>query len=62
MTLGFVLSKMQQILQRLWAVDTAAQPRRGNGVDGFARATVRPIYSRNGIRVSVAPRKVRDRE
>jgi hypothetical protein len=62
MTLGFVRSKMQQILQGLRAVDTTTQPRRGDGVDGFARATVRPIYSRNGIRVSVGPSKVRDRE
>jgi hypothetical protein len=61
MTLESVLSKMRQILLRLWAVDTAAQPRRGIGADGFARATVRPIYSRNGIRVSVSPR-IRDRE
>lgn len=60
MTLGFVLSRMLQILHRLWAVDTAQPVRRGG--NGFARATVRPIYSRNGIRVSVPSRKVRDHE
>ena len=60
MTLGFVLSKMLQILRRLGTVDTAAQPiRRGNA---FARATVRPIYSRNGIRVPIPLRKVHHRE
>jgi hypothetical protein len=59
MTLGFVLSRMLQIFLRLWAVDTTAQPVRRGG-DGFARATVRPIYLRNGIRVSVPSRKVRD--
>jgi hypothetical protein len=54
---------MLQILQRLWVVNTAAQPvKRASAADGFARATVRPIYARNGIRVSVSPRKVRDRE
>jgi hypothetical protein len=63
MTLGFVLSRMLQILHRLWAVDTAAQPvRRDSKAEGFARAMVRPIYSRNGIRVSVSPRNPRDRE
>lgn len=63
MTLEFVLSKTRQILQRLWAIDTAApSARRDSHADGLARATVRPLYSRNGIRVSVAPRKVRDRE
>jgi hypothetical protein len=62
MTLRFVLSKMLQILQRLWAVDTAAHPIRRDGGNGFARATVRPIYSRDGIRVSVLSKKVRDRE
>ncbi len=61
MTLEFVLSKTLQILQRLWAVDTTAQPRRSSGADGFARATVRPIYSRNRTRVSVSPRNARDR-
>ncbi len=62
MTLGFLLSKIQQILLRLWAVDTAAQPRRSSGVGGFARATTPPIYSRNAIRVSVTSREVRNRE
>ncbi|CAH2398527.1 conserved hypothetical protein [Mesorhizobium escarrei] len=62
MRLGLTLSRMQQLLQRLWALDSAAQPRRSSGVDEFARAAVRPIYSRNGIRVSVASRKVRDPE
>jgi hypothetical protein len=48
MTLGFVLSRMLQIFLRLWAVDTTAQPvRRGGDL-------------RNGIRVSVPSRKVRD--
>jgi hypothetical protein len=37
MTLGFVLSRMLQILHRLWAVDTAQPVRRGG--NGFARAT-----------------------
>jgi hypothetical protein len=63
MTLGFILSKMLQTLQRLWAVDTSPSPaRRDSDADGFARATVRPIYSRNGTRVSVSPRNPRDRE
>jgi hypothetical protein len=61
MTLGFILSKMLQTLQRLWAVDTSPA-RRDSDADGFARATVRPIYSRNGTRVSVSPRNPRDRE
>ncbi|SJM28077.1 hypothetical protein [Mesorhizobium delmotii] len=61
MTLRFVLSKMLQIFQMLWDVDTAAQPVRRGG-NGFARATVRPIYSRNGIRVAASPRKIRDRK
>jgi hypothetical protein len=61
MTLGFVLSKMLHVLQRLWAVDTTGQAARRAGND-FARATVRPIYSRNGIRVSLSPRNVRHRE
>jgi hypothetical protein len=61
MTLGSVLSRMLQIFLRLWAVDTIAQPVRRGG-NGFARATVRPIYSRNGIRVSVPLRKVRDHD
>jgi hypothetical protein len=63
MTLGFILSKMLQTLQRLWAVDTSPSPaRRDSDVDGFARTTVRPIYSRNGTRVSVSPRNPRDRK
>jgi hypothetical protein len=54
---------MLQILQGLWAVDAPAQSaRRGRSADGFAHVTVRPIYSREAIRVSVAPRKVRDGE
>jgi hypothetical protein len=55
MTLEFVLSKMRQTLQKLWAVDTAApSARRDSQADRLACATFRPLYSRNGIRVSVA--------
>jgi hypothetical protein len=63
MTLGFVFSKMQQILLRLRVVNTLPLPaRRDSDADGFVRATVRPIYSRNGIRVSVSPENPRDRQ
>jgi hypothetical protein len=62
MTLGFILSKVPHILQMLWTVDTPAQPVGRGSANGFAHATVRPIYSRNGIRVSVSSRNVRDRE
>jgi hypothetical protein len=62
MTLGFVLSKIQQILPRLRAVGTLpSRARRDGDAYEFARATVRPIYSRNGISVSVSPRNPRDR-
>ncbi|PAQ05592.1 hypothetical protein CIT26_30100 [Mesorhizobium temperatum] len=62
MTLDFVLSKMRQILLRLRAVDTSPPARRDSEAERFARAMVRPIYSRNGIRVSVSPRNPRNRE
>ncbi|RWB27258.1 MAG: hypothetical protein EOQ42_21020 [Mesorhizobium sp.] len=62
MTLEFVLSKMLQILKRFWTVDTAAQSVRRGGGDGFVRATGRPLYSRNGVRVSICPRSARNRE
>ena len=46
MTLGFVLSKMQQILLRFRDADTLpSRGRRHSDTDAFARATVRPIYS-----------------
>lgn len=61
MTLGFVLAKMLQIVQGLRALDTATQPVRRGG-NGFAHATVGPIYLRNGIQVSVQSRKVGDHE
>ena len=63
MTPSSVRSKVLQVLLRLWGIDTEAPPaRRDSGSDEFARAMVRPIYSRNGIRVSISPRDVRDRD
>jgi hypothetical protein len=63
MALGSVLLQMLQTLLRLWGVDTAAPlARRNVSADGFARATVRPIYSRNCTRVSISPRSVRNSE
>ena len=64
MTLRFALSKVLQILLRLWGVDTAAAPpaTRDGSAEAFARARVRRIYARDGIRVAVSPRRVRNRE
>lgn len=63
MTLGFALSKVLQILLRLWGIDTVARPTgRGSSADEFARATVRRIYNRNGVKVSISARSVRNRE
>lgn len=62
MTPSSVRSKVLQTLLRIWGVDTAAPPARRDTSDELARAMVRPLYSRNGIRVSISQRDVRDRE
>lgn len=63
MTLGFAFSKAVQILWRLWGIDRSVSlARRDTRADDFARAAVRRIYSRNGVRVSVTSRHFRNRE
>lgn len=60
MTVSFVFSKALQILQRIWGIDTS-QPL-DRRADVFARAKALRIYSRNGVRVFVAPKNARNRD
>ena len=63
MTPSSVRSKVLQTLLRIWGGDTTGpRARRDSDSDEFACAKPRPLYSRNGIRVSVSSRRTRDRE
>jgi hypothetical protein len=60
MTLGFVLSRMLQTFTG--SGPSIRRSRLGAAATGLLARRVRPIYSRNRIRVSVPSRKVRDHE
>lgn len=61
MTLSFAVSKVVRLLLKPWAVDTRSSsvPRR---TDRFAGAAERPLYARNGTRVSVSRGHPRDHD
>jgi hypothetical protein len=61
MTLRFALSKVLQILTRLWGVDAPEPPARHESGEQLARAKVQRIYTRNGVRVSIPSKNYRDR-
>ena len=61
MTLRIALSKLLPVIRRAAGFDTAEpMTERAIRSDEFARAAVRPIYARNGVRVSVSPRTPRE--
>ena len=61
MTPDFAHSKVKQFLLRLWGVDTTVPLARHDGpADVFARAKARHIYTRNGVRVTISPRRFHD--
>jgi hypothetical protein len=62
MMLRFVLSKLVQIILRLWGVEATASLGRSDSTREFPRNTTRQVRIGNGDKVSIASSSVPSRE